>query len=164
MAKRRPRLVPKVVFRVALGTTVVPLLTGCPPRHLTVANEGYGVAQVGYGPVAQRAYEPDGEASPPQLTVAAPAYANPPPSDASSDATVEAKVEAGAVDAGRADAARLDAGKRDAAVAGPSLTARPPIPGVAARGYEVEGVAYRGYDLPKAGSGGTGPGKPPAKP
>lgn len=163
MAKRRPRLVPKVVFRVALTATAVPFLAGCPREHLTVANRGYGVAQVGYGPVAQRAYEDPVEdasqAMPPQPTVAAPAFVNPPPVDASTDA----KSDAAPLDAGKLDAGKLDAGKRDAAVVGPRLTPPPP-PGVAYRGYEVEGVAYRGYAVPPPSAGPGGPGKPPTKP
>ena len=159
-AKRRPRLVPKVVFRVAVTATAVPLLAGCPSQHYTVANTGYG-NQVG-NPVAQRGYDnpPEADASSallPQPTVAAPAYVNPPPVDASADV----KVDAASVDAGKVDAGTLDAGaKRDASLAGPALTAPPPK-GVAYRGYELEGVAYRGYELPKASSGP--PGTPPPK-
>lgn len=147
MAKRRPRLVPKVVFRVALTTAAVPMLAGC-PQHLTVANRGYGVAERSYGSVAQRAYAPEGGTSGPELTVAAPAFVNPPPVDASSDATTDAKAEARTLDAGKADASKLDAGKRDAA--GPVLVDRPPMPGVAAQGYAI----------PTASAGPPGPVKP----
>lgn len=147
MAKRRPRLIPKVVFRVALTATAVPLLGACAHQPAP------GVAQQSYG-VAQRAYDPEPvvDASQPLLpqpTVAAIGYVTPPP-------VVDASVD------GKTDAAKLDAGaKRDAAaVVGPTL--HPPKPGVAYRGYEVEGVAYRGYDLPKASAGP--PGTPPTKP
>lgn len=172
MAKRRPRLVPKVVFRVALTATAVPLLGGCPREHLTVANRGYGVAEMSYGPVAQRAYDATAveDAAPvaPQPGVAAPAFVNPAPVDASvapSAASTDAgKLDAGKLDAAKVDAGKLDAGKRDAAVASPSLTAHPPVPGVAYRGYDVVGVAYRGYDGTKPPGTAGPPGPPPAKP
>ncbi len=156
MAKRRARLVPKVVFRVALTATAVPLLAGCPQQHLTVANLGYGVAAVGYGP-------PDQDASrgtPPELTVAAPAFVNPPPEDASLGAaafdaspTDASKLDASKLDASKLDASKLDAGRRDAAALEPKLTDQPPLPGVAARGYTNP-----------TGAGPVVPTKPPSKP
>lgn len=161
MAKRRPRLVPKVVFRVALTATAVPLLAGCAREPLTVANRGFSVA-VAYAPDANDS-APVADASsalPPPPGVAAPAYVNPPPIDASADV----KVDAAKLDAGKLDAGKVAAASKDASVAGPSLTAHPPMPGVASRGYDVVGVAYRGYDLPKPSAGGVGPGAPPTKP
>jgi hypothetical protein len=169
MAKRRARLVPKVVFRAAVTATAVPLLVGCrEPR--------YGVADMSYGTVAQRAYEPmpDGaavELPAPTTTTSASSSATatvPPPLDASAEGSAGAldagKLDAGKLDAGKPDAGKLDAGKLAAgkqdAAAG-VLTPPPPL-GVAYRGYDEVGVAYRGYQTsPSAGPGGP---KPPAKP
>lgn len=58
MAKRRPRLVPKVVFRVALTATAIPLATGC---HR-------GSSELEYGPVAQQGFVPDASPKPYAVT------------------------------------------------------------------------------------------------
>ena len=112
VAKRRSRLVPKVVFQVALTATAVPFLGAChkePPP---------GVAYGGYG-VAVPAYIPDAVA-PSSVMDASP--------DAGIDATADAGVEA---------SVKVDAGANQVPMPTATVTRRPPPPGVAYRGYQV---------------------------
>ncbi len=63
MAKRRPRLVPKIVFQVALGATAIPAIaTGCKHEDGRIDNpvavSSYGVAVQAYPNDAQPACPP----------------------------------------------------------------------------------------------------------
>lgn len=114
VAKRRSRLVPKVVFQVALTATAVPFLGACHKEPAPgVAYAGYGVAVPAYtsDAVAHSVVEPSSDVG----------------VDASADAGGDAKVDA---------SAKADAGAKQVPVPTATATPRPPL-GVAYRGYQV---------------------------
>ena len=158
MAKRRPRLVPKIVFQVALGATAIPAIAmGCKHEDRQIDNpvaaQGYGVGAPAYvnPPPADScgagtARVPVGESGDGgfacvAMGVAAVAYDRPKPSldsgttvSTSVDASADAKAVAPSLDAGKRAAAKPDSGARDISTIGTAPTPPPPL-----------GVAYRGY-------------------